>query len=238
MSNQTAAEVLANCKAKMGDELGEAFHFCRQKLFDLSAIWDQHETLFQNKERIDVLNRAGSFLSYNIQRLFYRDVLLGLMRLLDPIEINRRKNLVLDLLLDLSNERCRASAAAILAPLKEQTKELVAARNKILAHNDYDVSTNKRADLNFGSRVLITNSFRAILKFLNVFEHEYLESQTIIVPMGNHSALQHLHYLDQGLRIRTRIESDVKSGVSDWVEFRRPPDWLLLSENEEERYSC
>jgi AbiU2 len=163
MSHLTAAEVLETCKSKMGVELGITFHFCRQHLFDLSSVWDQHETLFQNKERVEVLNKTGGLLSFNIQRLFYRYVLLGMMRLLDPEKTMGRKNLVLELLLRLANEKCRTPAEKIFSEIKNKTNELSAVRNKILAHNDYDVATKQQADLNIGSRLLITNSLRSIL---------------------------------------------------------------------------
>ncbi len=236
MANQSAAEQLSHFKLTMGEELGEAFHFCRQHMFDLTITWDQSETLFGNQERTDILNKTGGSLAYNIRRHFHGIVVLGIMRLMDPPKTRKKKNLVLKLLPLLCDDNCRNLATPILQKLDGYSTVLTDARNKVLAHNDYDYHTGDARNLSQGSRAQITEIFRTILEFLNVFEYHYCKSNTAIFPMGNHDAALHLHYIDQGLRIAALVEAEVKAGKSDWLEFRTPVTWLQLSEKESQRY--
>ena len=236
MANQPAMEQLAKYKQTMGEELGEAFHFCRQHLFDLTITWDQSETLFGNELRTAVLSRTGGRLAYNIRRHFHGIVVLGIMRLMDPPKTRNKKNLVLKLLPLLCDDSCRNLATPVLQRLDGYSKVLIDARNKILAHNDYDYLTSEGANLSQGSRSQITQIFQTILEFLNIIEFHYSKSRTMIPPMGNHDAILHLHYLDQGLRLKTKIESDVKEGRDSWKEFREIPAWLRIEKNEGERY--
>lgn len=60
------------------------------------AVWYQWEALFeQDVERLSQMQKFGNLLFGSIERVFYRDVALGICRLTDPVEQGRNTNITI-----------------------------------------------------------------------------------------------------------------------------------------------
>ncbi len=58
-SDRTEAEVLTECQAAMGADLGELYFLLRKEHVFLSIKWKEFKTLFASKTAIDVLNNVA-----------------------------------------------------------------------------------------------------------------------------------------------------------------------------------
>jgi hypothetical protein len=84
MTAQPIDETRENYRAKLGIEFGDIYYLCLAEWVDLVGIWKQYENLFgHNPEKVDFLNEKGGAFFYNVERLFFRAVVLGLCRLSD-----------------------------------------------------------------------------------------------------------------------------------------------------------
>jgi AbiU2 len=239
MVDQTADEALAEYKLKLGDDFGELYHHCLQHLWDIVAIWDQHETLFGNQERVDLMNATGGMLAYNIERLFLQGVVSGITRLLDPEQSMGSKgkdNLTLRALPKFCNSPCKSVVDGILAQLESNSSGLREIRNKVLAHNDYSHVTTTVAALEYGTRAEITALLVAMHSILETIAVHHLNSTLGLRPIGNETALTHLHFLQRGQAGRAKELHDFENNRIGWQDFEKLETWLQINEKEENRY--
>jgi hypothetical protein len=126
----------------------EEFDTWRKRIWDelvwLHDSWEQYKTLFHSTERVTLLNVCARWYFGSTQRLLLREVILGISRLTDPLEIGGRTNLVIRTLLldpalnvreDVKNELTQAIQAAVVAaqPFRKH-------RHKYIAHLDHAVA--------------------------------------------------------------------------------------------------
>src|SRR5687768_1129117 len=74
------------------DALGPEVHALYDALYQqqntLDAVWQEFRKLYASSpERVEVLNRTASFFFSVTQELLWRDVLLRISRLLDPVKV-------------------------------------------------------------------------------------------------------------------------------------------------------
>jgi hypothetical protein len=233
---QTAEEALKSHRAKMGDQIGETYHYCLNEVCDLSITWDQHETLFQNKERVEILNRTSGLLAHSIQRHFFNAVVMGLSRLTDLPVVSGKDTLTIFRLSSLCSNIGELKLTDLTVELEDRMKDLRNARHKILAHNDYKVMTKKVRSLTMGTRQNITAIFRIIFRLLGRILQHFEQSQLGMFPQGNDSAWSLIYNLHFGIKFIAETEKRVQEG--SWLEMKKveSPSWLKLSNSETDRY--
>ena len=236
MSHQSAEEALKIHKSKMGERIGESYHYCLNAVCDLSITWDQHETLFQNKQRVDVLNVTSGLLAHSIQRHFFNAVVLGLSRLTEQPSTGKKDNLTVSRLVMLCDEIKDLPLGDLTEELESRMSDLRKVRDKILAHNDYEVSTRKTKPPSMGTRQNITEIFRLIFRILGKVLLHFENSQLGMFPQGNESAWNLIYRLHFGAKFIEDIEKRAKAG--NWMEMKKidAPTWLELGEKETDRY--
>lgn len=236
MTAFTAEETLARHKLKMGDDIGECYHFCAQFVFDLVLTWDQHETLFFNEGRVELLNSIDGLLAINIQRHFYNAVVMGLCRLTDREQVNGKSILSFSRLSSLCAAACGPDLLPMMTKLHSLSVQIRHARNNILAHNNYDVSARKVRAPSLGSRAEVASILQLMVEILNKVLLHYEESNLGLFPMGNNGAFSLLYYLYFGRKHVGEIKS--RARAEGWKTLREveAPSWLVLGKDERDRY--
>jgi hypothetical protein len=108
----------------------------------LTWKWQSYCRLFAHEETVALLNRFAPLAGRLIQDCVFDDVIMGLVRLMDPPKTNNAENLTLYRLVDhLENSDIRKQFHLKLNNLKENAKNLRAYRNKRLAHNDLSTAS-------------------------------------------------------------------------------------------------
>jgi hypothetical protein len=102
----------------------------------LFALWYQWEALFDRPQaQLDRIGHAGNLLFGSIERVFYRDVVLGICRLTDPEHQGKNKNISI-------NHFCSGSykndghLQELINNVKSKTFDVRAWRNKRISHID------------------------------------------------------------------------------------------------------
>lgn len=192
----------------------------RRRLNDEIAMlrntWDQFSTLFSaGIPRIEVLNACAPWFFGLTQRVFLRDVVLGISRLTDPPSQGAHRNLVIRLLLDdpavdtHRGLRKRLEAAVdeayrLALPIRKH-------RDKYIAHLDHKTAVSTPGT------VLPVVPYSAITASIHALEHSYnvhgcavhsADTSFSMSPLGDAKAL--VSALETSERWRT------------WERIRRP----------------
>jgi hypothetical protein len=174
-------EVHAKCISTMGEELGTVFATLHRNLIELHIVWQQYRQLFgSSEETIELLNRTSGLFFKIVQDEIWDSVLLTISRLTDPPETGRRKNLTINSLPgfiadpDLKEEieylcECSVERAAFA---REH-------RNKRIAHQDYDYTSNREANPLSGiSRERVEHMLDSLRLILNRLNLHFWDSTT------------------------------------------------------------
>jgi hypothetical protein len=236
MIYRTADEALANYKLALGEDFGVLYYHLHQYFRDTVIIWDQHETLFGSQERVELMNETGPALAYNIERLFLQSVVSGIARLIDPEKSIGRSNLTIKSLPKHCSTACTLAIEPLIKRIETDFAKLKEVRNKILAHNDYELATEKSAPLNYGTRAEITQLLKTIHSIFEAIEGHYFNSSFALLPLGNEDSFAHLHFLQRGRAAKATELEKVKNGSINWQDIEKIEPWLQEDKNEARRY--
>lgn len=225
MSERTAEEALANYKEAMGDDLGIIFHHLLQETWSLSAVWDQYETLFANKDRVTLINEAGGFFFRNVQDVFFNHVLLGICRLTDPPRNGKKDNLTIQRLPNLVAEVIRRDVELAISKAISASVFSRDWRNRSIAHNDLGRYTNVSAPLEPATRLGVTAAITAIHEVLRIISMEYRESDLILFENGDDAAFRLLHQLRNGRLFKQEQVARIAAGNIRDADYDIP-EWL------------
>jgi hypothetical protein len=151
--NRTADEVREQNIRDMGQELGVIFTIIHNEVAWLSLKWGQYRLLYATSEkRIEFLNNtAGAFFAM-LQTLIFEDIVLGLTRLIDPIQTGKGKNAKTNLTLHqlpclVSDLKLRIELARLAEAAETSCEKMIDWRNKHLAHRDLALALSMDKDL-------------------------------------------------------------------------------------------
>ncbi|AML49982.1 hypothetical protein [Falsihalocynthiibacter arcticus] len=144
MTSFTPAEVRANLVNKLGKEHGEAYYYVSNSFINLKIKWRFFQNFFVGSpERVELLNNVLPIFFHVVEKSLFREVILGICRLLDPIKNGRNDNLSLlqwfEFLPDGSDKEDMRRRIAALEKTAIGCRRL---RNKVLAHSDLNVAVN------------------------------------------------------------------------------------------------
>lgn len=150
----------------------------------LHARWIIYRQLYGiSPERVDLLNRSASMLFYIFQMTLLNDVQLSLSKLSDPAGSGARRNMTLDMLLQLLKNAGETNIveqlSSLVADYAISCERLRYRRNKTIAHFDLATMRSvKVAPLEGPSCEEIETALDALRKALNCVEFHYARSQT------------------------------------------------------------
>jgi hypothetical protein len=227
MVHRTAEEALSNYKEKMGDKLGEIFHRLLQDTYHVCSIWDQHETLFERRERITLLNSSGGFFFGNVQRIFFDYTLLAISRLTDPARSGTRKNLTIRCLPPLVGPHVQPRLEELIDIAVDKSTFCRDWRNRKIAHNDLDQKLEVGSPLAAATRRSVTDTLIAIQDVLRLPAVEFCDTNIGFIEIGDDAAIDLLHQIYYGKKftderlgkLRRRAWNDVDLGVPEWLNL-------------------
>lgn len=122
-------------------DLKEVFDALQREVIGLHANWSLYRQLYGSSgSRVELLNRVASGFFSRLQWIMLDDVVMSICRLLDPMAIGRRKNLVLESMLAAIPQGCMVVARRALSDrllvLAGITEGFRKRRNRALAHLD------------------------------------------------------------------------------------------------------
>lgn len=102
----------------------------------LLALWYQWEALFDRpQDQLDRIGQAGNLLFGSIERVFYRDVVLGICRLTDPEYQGKNKNISIFHFLSASYKN-DSRLQELVNDVDTKTRSIRVWRNKRISHID------------------------------------------------------------------------------------------------------
>lgn len=174
-----ADQVLEAYVKDMSSELGTLFDALSHELSWVHWRWNQYRILFGEKQsRIELLNESAPFFFRVIQNVLFEETLLGIARLIDPVDSGTGKyNLTVQALPPLCESKIREIQRLVeeAANAGEFAKDW---RNRHIAHRDLDLVLRKSAKmLEPATREKVEVSLSALRDVLNAVEHEYCKGK-------------------------------------------------------------
>lgn len=169
---------------KLGEEFGAVFHGLRNEWAGAKMRSDEYRELFRKPEDVRLLNAVcgGGFI-WDVQHIFWNDLMLRLCRLTDPIGTARKKNLTVRKLPEFCEHQvlrpkvqkrvdCAVDAAKFARPW----------RNKRISHADLAKAITPSAEpLPPASLQQMTKALDSVHAVLNTISIKLLDTE-----IGNH----------------------------------------------------
>lgn len=140
-------------KHKMDNQAKEVYQKIYRKVLILHNYLQLYKQVYGSKESIEVINdSANSFFAMN-QSIFVDNLILSIVRLLDPAQMGGYENLSLSKLIELIEDENNSSECLtnclkkLLEAIQNIVKPLNTHRNKGIAHFDLKVIKNGTASL-------------------------------------------------------------------------------------------
>lgn len=203
----------------MGNDLGEVYYELWQDVNTLHIEWKEYVELYgTTPSRIDMLNETASQFFYIVEKSLWNTILIHITRLTDPPQFRNRKNLSLEQLsVLLSDHKLKSKLATNIKEAIEKSKFCRDWRNRLIAHNDYELALLDTAKpLDLASRKLVNEAIKAIDNVMDCISMYYEKSTTAFDLIddinGAHSLL---YYLNSGLKFEKKRKERLLSGKYD-----------------------
>jgi hypothetical protein len=227
---KTGAEVKQDRVNKMGEELGLLYDSLMNEIIWISFKWLDYVELFAvNQKRIDILNNSAPVFFSSLERILFRDVLLGLAKITDPAESRVgkyvHKNVSVQALPSLVDALFKKEVESRLREIETLVPFCRSWRNKIIAHKDLDTALQESAiPLEPANRKKVNELLKAVQELVNTVNYWYLHGTydfPHLRPTDTYSLLRHLnwgHKYWEEKTIRMR-EGDIREGDFDKDDF-------------------
>ena len=179
--HRTGEEILEEYKSQLGNEFGTAFH-------SLSNDWTwallrlkEYQVLFGRKEDVTFLNMltGGSFL-WDIQQIFWEDLLLRVCRLTDPRTSGRNRNLSIQALPPFVKEK----EPTLFLKIQKLVNKAVAKadfardwRNRRISHSAWDRTMEPAKPLTTATLKQIQDALDSVHAVLNAISIRLLGTE-------------------------------------------------------------
>jgi len=167
--------------------------------------WTYLMQLFGKQKHLAVINATAPLIFRVVEDAMFADILLALMRLVDPPKSKNQNNLSLrSLVADISDKSLKDQVAQLESEARAKTQDIKVWRDKKLAHNDLLRLLKKTAPVPPIRINELTSALASIREALNLvhryfFDTTVLYDQCITEKDGN----QLLFYLNYGLECWT-----------------------------------
>jgi hypothetical protein len=124
-------------KVTLPTSLQQKFDAIHREVVILNFKWVYFRQLFGQQKTIDVLNQAAPSAFHLIEAAMFIDILLSIMRLVDPKKSSGQPNLSFGSINEeLPDGNIRDAIFALQEQIRLRTEDMKVWRNKKLAHND------------------------------------------------------------------------------------------------------
>lgn len=200
--------------ANMPKEIDEEFRLIQHELFTIIAKWRTFTELYGVESNVKLLNETAPLFFWFVQDIFLDNVLLSIVRLLDPPKTMGKENLTIAHLIDhiakADHTTLHAEALDLYSSLRADGSQLIIIRNKLLAHNDLAEKQITSAALYSGvSRNFIEGFIQRLCTLMNKIHASLSDTETFYESAGMNS--QSVPALLRALRKARRIEQDEDS---------------------------
>lgn len=146
MTYRSPEEVTREHLEILGPQLGPVYHALYNDCLWLCVKWHQYVELYEQPERIDLLNRTAGLFFQIVQDTFWDDTLLHLTRLTAPQSSMGKDNLTIQRLPDLiADTRFRAEIKPLVETAVAATAFARDWRNRRIAHRDLELAIKEGA---------------------------------------------------------------------------------------------
>lgn len=181
---KSAEEVEEEHLRAFGPTLGPLYHALDNEVTWLHMKWLEYRKLYaHSEEQIDFLNATAGFFFGVFQGVVWKDILLHISRLTDPMETgpswNRKENLVLGRLPDaVSDPDLSDKLQSLIETAKDQSKFARDWRNRHIAHSALSLAIDSGAKpLEAASRQGVEEVLRSFRRIMNLLSVSYLDTE-------------------------------------------------------------
>ena len=176
-------------KASMLKEIDEEFRLIQHELFTIIAKWRTFTELYGIEPNVKLLNDTAPLFFWFVQDIFLDNVILSIVRLLDPPKSMGKENLTIAHLIEHIKKAgqitLHAEALDLYSSLRADGAQLIILRNKLLAHNDLAEKQTKSAALYSGvSRNFIEEFIQRLCTLMNKIHGSLSDTETIYETAG------------------------------------------------------
>ena len=166
----------------MGTTLGPIYHALHNEVVWLHAKWLEYRKLYGTSEkRVELLNATAAFFFGVVQDVLWKDILLHIARLTDPLKHGKCENLTIRRLPN--NVEDDVLAGELRGLIEEGSDRFTFARewrNKRLAHNDLTHAIDASATtLPAVSRQNVEDALDSLRQIMNCVHSRYLQSDYV-----------------------------------------------------------
>jgi hypothetical protein len=175
---------------KMGPEFGSLFQFLYNEITWMTVKWLQFKELYSKSEdRIKLMNQSAPFFFFTIQKVLWEDSILGIAKIaVDPSKTSGYENANLKALGEIiDDQKTRNDYLNKLKPIEENANKCKQARNKLIAHFDYQASLSQQKEPFFKeiSKQEIEDLVEGIHQLYNMVSRKYLGRETVFNLVGH-----------------------------------------------------
>jgi hypothetical protein len=198
----------------VSSNLRAVFKQLNDDVIALSWRWQIVSSLFESKERVELLRQTAPSFFGVCQITFLDDVFLALSRLTDPVQSSGQHNLVVDCLLDAIEQTTnpeihKKEVRRLIKSAKESCLPLREHRNKRLAHNDLSIK------LRFASEPLpgisvgdVNRAVKSLQSVMNAVSRHFFDSETTFKVVERGGVRTLITYLQKGVDAFEREATD------------------------------
>ncbi len=227
-ANKSAKEVEQDHIAAMGAELGPLYHALHNEVIWLHAKWSEYRKLYAHSSaRIGALNDVAGFFFRVVQDVLWDDVLLHLVRLIDPPKSGGKDNLTVSRLPEAITEKDFADKVRDLVCAAQGSASFASEwRNRHLAHRDLALALGTgAAQLPRASRRDVEEALGALRAVMNEVHARYLKGhvgfENFIAPTGADALVS---YLSMAARAEEQRRVRLRGGRPLPEDLERPSD--------------
>ena len=176
---RTGEEILEEYKSQLGDEFGTAFRSLSNEWTWALLRLNEYRELFGREEDVALLNAlAGGPFTWDIQQIFWDDILLRVCRLTDPRKSGGKRNLSIQALPPLVKEK----EPELLLEVEPLVKKAVAKadfardwRNRRISHSAWDRTIEPAIPLAEVTLLQVEDALDAVHAVLNAISIRLLD---------------------------------------------------------------
>lgn len=224
-------EVLENYKKQLGGEFGTVFHALRTEWAWCMLRRDEYRVLSTNTEDVSLMNAiTGGAFTWDIQRIFWYDLLLHVAKLTDPLKSAGERNLTVKQLPMFCKQHSETLYEQVLHLVDEAENEAHFARdwrNRLISHSDLATSVGEAAPLARASLKDVTNALDAIHAVLTEISKELMDSEIANMISNPPRARAFLAYARQLVDSVKFIDAAIDpDGDSKFTDINSATDFL------------
>ena len=205
--HRTGKEILEQYKSQLGNEFGAAFHGLSNEWTWALLRLNEFRELFSREEDVALLNAlAGGAFTWDIQQIFWDDILLRVCRLTDPRTSGRKRNLSIQALPPFVEEKKQEMFLEVQILVNKAVGKADFARdwrNRRISHSAWDRTIEPAKPLTTVTLQQVESALDAVHVVLNAISIGLLETElanTVVVTPRSRAFLSYARQLVESVK--------------------------------------